>query len=233
MFKSITSLFVETEDSQPTPSKDTPEETKETETKENRNTIPDTPATSVAPTASAPPPVVVPSSVDEKMAEFLAKAIEEANLDGFDYFEFRDALAGMAAVPMPEQQKFKAVFATAKTMGLTQEKLVESIHHYLNVIGQKKNEFAQHVEGMIAKEVTAREQLKLQKEQEVATLNEQIKQAQAKIVETQKEIHDISNQIYEQDAQIKQTAASFEATYNFVAGKLKDDENKINTYLAS
>ena len=153
--------------------------------------------------------------------------------DGFDYFEFRDALAGMSAVPMPEQQKFIAVFSTAKTMGLTKEKLVQSIHHYLTVLENKKGEFNLHVQGMINQEITARQQTKERKEQEIVALNKQIQQAQAKIAETLKEIAEINNQIYENDAQIKQTTASFEATYNFVAGKLKDDENKINMYLAN
>jgi len=228
MFKSLANLFIETEESSPTSSKKI---SKESIPSENvRTTIPDTPAASVAST-SVPP--VVPSSVDEKMVEFLAKAIEEANLDGFDYFEFRDALAGMSAVPMPEQQKFIAVFSTAKTMGLTKEKLVQSIHHYLTVLENKKGEFNLHVQGMINQEITARQQTKERKEQEIVALNKQIQQAQAKIAETLKEIAEINNQIYENDAQIKQTTASFEATYNFVAGKLKNDENKINMYLAN
>lgn len=118
-----------------------------------------TPAPAAQPTTPHPVPVV-PASVDESMVEFLAQAVEEANLPGFDYIEFRNALAQMASAQLPEQQKFIAVFATASTMGLTKEKLFEAINHYQGVLDSKKQEFQAHVEHMTQQDIVAREERK-------------------------------------------------------------------------
>ena len=229
MFGKLANLFVEIEDNKESDKK---EESKATATTSETQPAPQ-PQQQPA-TASAPPPTkqIIPATINEEMVEFLSSAIEAANLDGFDYIEFRDSLAAMASAPMSEQQKFIAVFATACTMGLTKEKLLDSISHYQNVIEGKKAEFAAHVEAMVAQEVTAREQLKTRKEQEISALAEQIQKAQASIAEKQQEVVTISNEINEQNLHIQQTASSFEATFGFVAGKLEEDKNKIQSYLA-
>jgi len=227
----IASVFVDIEGEEP---KQEPE-AKEAETASAAPAAPAAPA-AAAPTpapASTVPTPTLPGTVNEEMVEFLSAAIEAADLPGFDYIEFRDSLAKMAKVPLAEAQKYQAVFATAQAMGLTKEKLIESIVHYQGVLENKKTEFMAHVEDMIAKEVTHREQIKAQKEAEIVALTEQIQQATASINEKQQEIGAISGEIFEANQNIQNTAASFEATYSFVAGKLEEDKGKIDTYLAA
>jgi len=232
MFKKFANIFVDIEDS---PS---PQEKKEeggAKNEQQTTVTPSSPApTAPAPIASvAPKPTFVPATVNEAMAELLSKAIEAANLEGFDYLEFRNALAAMASAPLSEQQKFQAVFATATTMGVTKDKLVGAIDHYQQVLDKQRAEFQVQVDAMIAQEVTQREALKSKKEEEIAALAEQIQQAQAAITEKQQEILTLSNEINEQNLNIQQTASSFEATFNFVSGRLQEDKCKIQNYLAS
>jgi hypothetical protein len=235
MFNKLASIFVDIEDSPQVPPQEKKEESAENETTAAAPAPASSPAptNTPAPTTSvAPKPVFVPATVNEAMVELLSKAIEAANLEGFDYLEFRDALAAMASAPLSEQQKFQAVFATATTMGVTKDRLVEAIDHYQQVLDHQKAEFQAQVESMIAQEVTQREELKSAKEQEIAALSEQIQQAQAAIGEKQQEILALSNEINEQNLNIQQTASSFEATFNFVSGKLQEDKGKIQNYLA-
>lgn len=234
MFGKIASMFVDVDGSEEPKTEEAaaPEPEKKEAAPASAPAPAAAPSASTAPPTTPAPPPFVPATVNEEMVELLSSAIEAANLDGFDYIEFRNSLAAMASAPMPEKQKFQAVFATASTMGLTKQKLVDAIDHYQGVISNKKTEFDSHVEGMKAQEVTAREQLKEKKEQEIAALSEQIQQAQAAIAERQQEILNISNEINEQNLRIQQTSASFEATYNFVSGKLEEDKGKIQSYLA-
>ena len=224
MFGKLAGLFIETEE----------EPKKEDNKEEPAQQAAPPQSTASQPTVSQPtqaPPVII-SGVNEEMAEFLFSSIQEADLPGFDYPEFKQALNNMSTVALPENQKFQTVFATASTLGLTKEKLVSSIEHYQEVINKKKEEFGLHVQSMIENEISSREALKAQKEQTIAELNEQIQKAQMEIASKQQEVLQISNEINEHNLKIQQTASSFEATYNFVSGKLEEDKNKVNSYIS-
>ena len=54
-------------------------------------------------------------------------------ITGFDYLEYRRSLKSLETFPMDEATKFRSSYATASTMGVTVEKLLESIEFY-NVI---------------------------------------------------------------------------------------------------
>ncbi len=222
MLKSIASAFFEIEPSKKEGSIEPSPSSKEEA---------DTPVTQ--PTGAAPPPAPLIGAVDQQMAEVLASAIEAANIDGFDYIEFRNALTAMSNIPMPEQAKFQSVFATAQTMGATKDKILDSIDHYQGILESKRAEFMAQVEAMMQAEIASRQAKKEQMEQEIAQLTEQIQTAQLRIAEAQQEILKISSEINQEDLNIKNTSASFEATYNFMTGKLQEDKNKIQTYLAS
>ena len=228
MFGKLASMFVEVE-SAPTPAP--------VQDKKPAQPVPPgyAAAASVVPVAPIAAPIAapaIPGAVDEKMVEFLAKAIDEANMPGFDYIEFRNALAAMASAPLPENQKYIAVFATASTMGLTKDKLLAAIDHYQAVLDSKKKDFQIQVDQMTALQVTKREELKSAKEAEIQTLMVQIQEAQAAIAAKQQEALEINSEIGRERLNIQQTAASFEATYNFVSGKLQGDKQKIEAYIA-
>ena len=62
--------------------------------------------------------------LDERSINVLTKALENANLPGFDYLEFKQSLAALTQMNMDEAMAIKSAFATASTMGLTKEKLL-------------------------------------------------------------------------------------------------------------
>ncbi len=221
MFSKLTSMFVEVE-SAPTPVQEAkPQPTPQVSTP----VTPQAPAVITAPT--------IPGAVDEKMVNFLLQAIEESNIPGFDYIEFRNSLAAMANNPIQEDQKYIAVFSTASTMGLTKDSLLKAIDHYQGVLDSKKKDFQTQVEQMTAREVTKREDLKAAKEAEIQALLQQIQEAQAAIAAKQQEALEINAEIGRERLNIQQTSASFEATYNFVSGKLQNDKQKIDKYITA
>lgn len=220
MLKDLLSMFVEVEN-KPIPENDT-------------KNIPSTTSPQVSPQINYVTQIttpIIPGAVDEKMSDFLSKAIEDSNIPGFDYIEFRNSLASMANTQLQEQQKYIAVFATASTMGLTKEKLINSIDHYQGILDSKKKEFKDHSEQMIANEVTKREELKAIKEAEIQELLKQIQDAQTSIAAKQQEVLDINTEIGRERLNIQQTNASFEVTYNFISSKLQNDKQKIETYI--
>ncbi|MEZ4920023.1 MAG: hypothetical protein R2792_13045 [Saprospiraceae bacterium] len=73
-------------------------------------------------------------NTDEKSLTFLTQAIEKNNLPGFDYFEFKRAVSSLLQMDIDEATAYKSAFATAATMGLTKDKLLETASYYRNVV---------------------------------------------------------------------------------------------------
>ena len=62
--------------------------------------------------------------LDERSLEFLTTALEKSNLPGFDYLEFKRAVADLLSnMNMDEATAYKSAFTTvATTLGLTKGK---------------------------------------------------------------------------------------------------------------
>jgi hypothetical protein len=211
MFKKLANIFV-----------DTGEEKKET---------PKTPEkTAPVPTPVATP--VVPGQIDSEIAKIFEEAISAANLPGFDYFEFKDSLSKMAGMPMTEEQKYQAVFATAQVMGNVDKKsLGDSINHYIAVINKKAVEFNKFIETSPNAEIAL-------KEKKVADMNNTMQQKAQEIEKLTKEIQELRlsrenllAEVSQERIAVQQKVSSFEATKTDVLAKLAQDQQKMETYL--
>jgi hypothetical protein len=176
-------------------------------------------------------PIAIPGQVDEAMAKILEDAILEANIPGFDYIEFRDVLANMSTLGLPEPKMFQAAFASAQIAKVTKTQLLEAIDFYLKVITAKSKEFEDYVAGLRATEVSG-------KDQEIADLETQIEDDAAKIQELTAAIGErrqkqdaIRMGKAQADLDINNKTAAFEATKAVIVGKLNSDRSKIDTYI--
>ena len=79
--------------------------------------------------------------LDEKSVEYIAKAIEKANLPGFDYLEFRMAVDNLKKINLDEVTAIKSAYATMSTMGLTKERIIETAAHYKSVLVKEREQF--------------------------------------------------------------------------------------------
>lgn len=83
---------------------------------------------------------VVPGNVDQTILDTLFKSLSDNNLQGFDYFEYKQSLKTLRGM-LDEQTAFKSAFATAATMGITKEKLLETANFYVKVLEKEKEKF--------------------------------------------------------------------------------------------
>lgn len=193
-----------------------------------------TPGPKAAPQASAPQqptPISVQGSVSDRYVEILAGALEKNNQQGFDYFEFRQALANLAKMSMDEQTRFKSAFAMAQTMGVTQTHLLESAQFYIQVLNGEQSKF---------NEAHAQQRSKLigNREEEIKNLEAAIQHKTQQIQELTKQIEDhrqasekIRSEISESTVKIEKTKSDFDATFSSVVGQLQSDVAKIKQYL--
>lgn len=186
---------------------------------------------SSAPVFSNPVSFSTPGIIDEKFAALLSKAMEDANLPGLDYYEFKSALKTMEGISIPADAKYKAVFATFQASGIDTNKLVETAKHYLNVLDEEKMKFDEATSARVGEKVTAREQelseLRQQNElnsQEIVRLTEEINRAN-------QTISTIQNEIGDSQQKISQTKNNFDATHSAFTNAIRTDIANIQSYL--
>lgn len=185
----------------------------------------------VAPATSMPLPATFTAGVNAEMLAILNKAVDDANIEGFDYLEFREALAGYADLPMTEQQKYEAVYRTIKVMGVTLDKLLGSIDHYLAVLVQQHNAFIANVDNAVKEQVESKITDIAKDEQTIANALAEINRLNELVVKTQQDVLGKKNEVAQNQQQIEMTRSSFETTYSVVVGKLNEDKTKMTTFL--
>jgi hypothetical protein len=193
------------------------------------------------PKASAPPPAaepapkpvtsVIPGQPDPDMIKILQEAVESSNLPGFDYIEFRDSLVRMASVPMTEEQKFQAVFATAQSVSCTKQILLDAVDHYLKVIADKAAEFQSYVQGIEATEITAKQESVTKLTTEIEAKAAEINDLTIAIQEKRKQQDALNLEVAKAQQDIQNKKSSFEASRMLVANNLTSDRTKIDTFL--
>ncbi|MFK7934921.1 MAG: hypothetical protein AB8G22_15535 [Saprospiraceae bacterium] len=169
--------------------------------------------------------------LDQKSVSFLAKALERANLPGFDYIEFKQSLHALQAMDMPEETCFKSAFATAATVGLTKDKLLKTADHYKSILTQEKVQF----EAAMRKQIDQRVSGKMS---EVEKLKKQVEDYRKKITELERKIARSQDTIDNADAHIQAakehivgTKESFETTHQSVMNQIEVDIDNIQRYL--
>jgi predicted RNase H-like nuclease (RuvC/YqgF family) len=169
--------------------------------------------------------------LDEKSVKFLTSALEKNNLPGFDYIEYKQSLAALSNLDMPEEMAFKSAFATAATVGLTKAKLLKTAIHYKKILDTEKKQFDMALEKQMQQRVGS-------KITEVAKLKKQIEAFKAKVAElegkmesSQKIIDSADADIQEAKEKIEGTRESFETTLKSLNNAIDQDINNIEKYI--
>jgi hypothetical protein len=169
--------------------------------------------------------------VEPKFTEILVKALEENNLQGLDYFEFKQSLQATQSLAIDEPTRFRSAYAMGQTMGLTLPKLLETADYYMKVLEREDQKFMdalkQQGEGKnrtMIDEVAAMEKA-------IADKTVLIEQMHQEIAALQQQTSTMKQSIGETAQRIEATKNSFEATYQHIRNQIIADKQKIEQYL--
>ena len=169
--------------------------------------------------------------LDERSLEFLVSAIEKNNLPGFDYCEFKRAIVSLLQMKLDEPTAHKSAFATAATVGVTKEKLIETAAYYKNVVEKEREQFDKALENQNVTKITARRE-------ETKRLRDQIERHKADIARLQDEIAGYLNQIEQAEAAVKlegekleKAKSAFEKTHQSVVLQIDKDIENMHKHL--
>lgn len=174
-----------------------------------------------------------PGAIDGKFAEHLAGVLAKNNLPGPDYFEFREALRGLAGLGLGEGQQYQAAWASFKALGGPADvaALTGTAQQYLALLAQDRDAFGQSVDQAVQERVGGlrREQQQLQADNDA--LARQLAEIQQKSAANAARLAAIGGEITGQSARLTQNRQNYEATYGHFAQQIKTDVNKITQYL--
>ncbi len=169
--------------------------------------------------------------VDSKFANLLFKAIEDNNVEGFDYIEFKQSVQSLKKVEADESKRYQNAFAMAGAMGLTKSKLFSSAKHYVSVLDVEEKKFAEAFNAQRAKQINQRETNGKMLTQSIKDKEAQIKKLQADIIKEKKQLEGIESQITKAMAKVEVTKEGFYGAYHMVLQQIKDDLDKITNYI--
>ena len=149
--KKLKGVFIQEDPNQP--AGQAPQNTAPKATSKEAAPVYNTPSVSAGYSTSSAPIAATSGQSNEKFMDVLFKAMEAANIDGFDYFEFKQSLNNLQKVPMDEATRFKSAFAMAQTMGASADSLIKTASHYLGVLQQEANKFGEAANNQINNQI--------------------------------------------------------------------------------
>lgn len=182
---------------------------------------------------SNPRPVSdIPSGkTDDRIVNTLFEAMERANLDGFDYIEFKRSVRGLEKMVTDEATRFKSAFATASTMGVTMDKLVETANHYVTILDRERQQFFSAAAQQTKKLVDNREKELKQMLQTMADKKRMIEQLNKELDESEQKMKAMQDSIEEASSKIEHTKKNFDVSFNYLRELISNDIEKIKTFL--
>jgi len=218
--KKLRSLFIEDEQPAKEPAKKRDAKTKEKSV-----------AGSVSSAKTTTPPnFTVNAKSDEKIMDTLLGAVEKANLEGFDYLEYKKSLQSLKKMSMNEETMYQSAFATAATMGLTLNRLIETAEYYKKILDKEMHTFGETV-------ATQHQQMVVKRKETAALVNENITQKQKQIEQLQTEIKNLkekqtklNKEVEQSSTKIEQTKANFEKSFLSLKDQFESDIIKMKKY---
>ena len=189
-----------------------------------------TPIPAPAPAPAVPKPT---GQVDSKFVDHFAAVLAKTNLQGPDYFEFRETLRSLASLGLSEDKQFQAAWASFKALGgpADPSALTQTAKQYLTALATDRESFLKTVDTALADKVGGlqQEQKTLQAENE--KLAAQLAELQSRMQANADRLSKIGGEVEAQTAKLAQNKAAYEATYAHFTDQIKGDVGKMGSYL--
>ena len=229
MLKKLKSLFVIEEES--------PEEMLEKRVNNKKKSDNPKPAKAVGnPSSKTDSPKRKPVTTREgkpsqRFLDALLKAMDENNLDGFDYLEFKESLKSLSSMSMDEATRYKSAFAMASTMGASSDMLKKTAQHYVDVLNQEEKKFKQALINQRHRKIHDKEEEIKRLKMAIASHEEQIEKLSNEIGTFKQKMGEFQTDLTAAESKLETTKNDFLVTYGKLVDQIQQDIDKMNQYL--
>ena len=174
----------------------------------------------------------VNSESNARFLEILAQVLEKNNQPGFDYLEFRKAVQSIAQMQhLDEPNQFKTAFAAAQAFNVNADTLFDSAKKYLNVLEAEQIQFNKTADQYLQNQLNQKQTESGQLKQTIRNAEETLAQLQAKLDEDKKKLSALESDLSNDQLKVDSNKAAFESAYQQVVRQIKEDLQKMETYL--
>ena len=165
----------------------------------------------------------VTSEMNEKVLLKLLTAIKDGQQKDFDYLKFKQSYKSLCQMGMDESTAAKSAFLTASTMGLTKDKLLNTVQHYKNLLNKEKEQFAVALKNQIANNIDAKT-LEINRLQEKTEENKRkIQQLMDEQIIIESEIAKLRESAELSKSKIEDTRDQFKNTFDILYAEIEED----------
>ncbi|SEQ17287.1 hypothetical protein [Neolewinella agarilytica] len=171
------------------------------------------------------------SQDDDRFANVLMKALEDKNLEGFDYLEFKQSVAKLMEIGMDHDTALKAAFATGSTAGLTLEKLVKTARYYTEVLQDEKSKFMNSMEKHLMSNVEGKAKETGELKKKIANWEAKIEQLKAEVEKAKARIESADELINTAKNKASQNQKGFDDALEVITSAIRQDVTDITRVL--
>lgn len=176
-------------------------------------------------------PTIDTGSDLEKFRTHFEEVFKENNLPGPDYFELLQADKSLESIIPDPIMRLKAAFKSLEISGLTKEKVVSGINHYISVVEKDKETFLTLGEEKIQKNVQDKINKIEEEKKIISEIQELIIRKQKEISERQSNIMQMEVEKQQAEGKISSHKQGYLIIFEQTMSKFKDDLNKISSII--
>lgn len=163
--------------------------------------------------------------LDGKSVSFLIRAIEDNNVAGFDYLEFKQSIVSLKEMGIEEDIAIKSAFATASTMGLDKKKLLDSASYYQKVLKSEKDKFDEAHQKQVKTNIDDKKAKIDQLKGKIEEINNKIRELEQKVSTYQQVIEKARADIDLAQEKIEDRKQKFENAFQNMHGEIEKDKS--------
>lgn len=189
------------------------------------------PQATTAPAVKSVAPSTASGNISEKFTDILLQSMERNNQEGFDYIEYKRSLQTLEKMPMDEKTRYFSAFAAAQSMGISQQKLIDSAKFYLGILKTEEQQFQNVTKGQREKQIGGKEKAISSLANTIQEKGELIAKLTQEIQQHQSDMDAMKAEIEEAVVKIETMMGDFHASYTNLEGQINGDIAKMQTYL--
>ncbi len=174
----------------------------------------------------------IEGKVDKRFVDILMNVLSENNLEGYDYFEYKQALRKLRDIEPDEEKRFKSAYFAVQSLGVSPKEFLESGKYYLDLLQKEEGKFKDSLKVQMQSQVYTKQKDLDQFDAWVQQKEEEIKRINQEIEDRRKQNEALTSEIQASQQKIKQVDLNFSKTYNTLVEEINSDLEKIQKYLS-
>lgn len=169
------------------------------------------------------------NEVYQKFSESLERAMEAANLPGFDLYEFHSLYKKFLNSGKPEDEAFNTALTSAETMRVDKNTLISNVQHYAGVLGEQKKSFEKDLANFIEQNIAGPKKESVKIDGEIEEKTRLIEQYQQDIEKLKQEKIDLGVDVERAEEQIENVNIAFQKAFDEATGDLSEIHEKLKS----